>query len=143
VRWPGACLLALAMSGSPASAADAPGQEPVLEGSFWRLLAWNDKPDSKLLRSIDLRFEDGRLGGEGPCNIYNAAYSVEGERLKLGPIGATKRGCEPERTELESAWFEALRSLDRIGFENGRLVLGGPQGLRLVFERGSTNPDES
>lgn len=143
MRWPGACVLGFAVSGPLASAADAPEQDPALEGGIWRLVAWNDKPDSKLLRAIDLRFEDGGLGGEGPCNIYNASYSLDQGRLSLGPIGATKRGCVPERTELEREWFEALRSLDRLELQAGTLVLTGPQGLRLVFERGSDSLDQS
>jgi len=142
-------LLLLAMTtigitgcSQPAALTESPSLE-ALDGSRWLLRSWSGHSDSERLRSIELQFEGSRLGGEGPCNIYNAEFKLDSGGISVGAIAATKRGCEPEISQLERDWFDALGKLQRLELKDGSLVLEGSDGLRLAFERDARTPDET
>lgn len=71
-----------------------------------------------------LRFDDdGRIGGSGGVNRYGAEIRRTGSSIEIAPIVSTKMAAEPARMELESRYFEALRSATRLVRSGGSLEL--------------------
>ncbi len=79
---------------------------------------------------------DGRVSGTSGCNNFSAEYTLDGNRIALGPIAATKRACEAGLMEQERRFFDILGSLYRASLDgDGLLVLEGTGDQRLVAER--------
>jgi heat shock protein HslJ len=77
-----ALLLLLAACAGPAA--------PGLAGSEWRptRLGAADLPAAS---GIFLRFEDdGRLAGSGGCNRFFGSYKLDGDKIEIGSLGATR-----------------------------------------------------
>lgn len=128
--------LLMSSCSNPAPGAAATSAEG-LHGTSWSLASWNGQPDSEHLRRVELNFEGNNISGEGPCNVYNASFTLRDSNFSVGPIGATKRGCESERMQLESAWFAALAKLNRLELDGDGMVLSGSDSTRLSFTRAS------
>jgi heat shock protein HslJ len=88
-----------------------------LEGTTWLVRDYND--GKQLLVSVragatlDVRFGvDQRVTGSAGCNRYFAEFNVEGERLSIGAIGASRRACsKPDGVmRQERAFLAALGS---------------------------------
>jgi heat shock protein HslJ len=105
-------------------------------------VSWSGQPDSVHLQRVQMRFDGNGISGEGPCNVYNASFTLQTGAFRVGPIASTKRGCEPQRMQLERAWFDALGKLDRLALEGSKMVLGSEAGMRLEFVRGDESPTE-
>jgi uncharacterized membrane protein/heat shock protein HslJ len=88
---------------------------------------------------IDAAFEEGRISGSAGCNRYFANIeSPTPGALRIGPIGATRRMCEPPVMELEDRYLAALSAVTRGSLSGGQLELlfEGAQGAdALVFVR--------
>ncbi len=134
----------LAMSGcsNPAPGSAATSAEG-LHGTHWSLVSWSGQADSEHLRRVQLNFEGSGISGEGPCNVYNASFTLQSGAFRVGQIASTKRGCEPQRMQQERAWFEALGKLDQLTLEGSTMVLSGADGVRLEFVRSDATPTES
>jgi heat shock protein HslJ len=109
----------------------------ALAGTSWRLVAVRGvAPPAGA--DVTLSFgPDGRVSGDGPCNGFGGTFTYEAAsgRLALGDLVSTKRACvDPARGQLETAYFEALRTAtEASGDPEGRLVLTG-SGAELVLE---------
>lgn len=88
---------------------------------------------------IDAVFEDGRISGSAACNRYFASVeSAAPGALRIGPIGATRRMCEPPLMDWEQRYLGALEQVTHGRLANGRLELSfeGARGSdALVFVR--------
>lgn len=103
----------------------------IVPGSEWRLVELNGAAyPARLTATLT---EDGRVVGQAPCNRFTADYSGRWPDLTFAPVATTRMAC-PELA-AESAALAALGAIDHG--ENGPqgLVLTGPEGVRLRFER--------
>jgi heat shock protein HslJ/uncharacterized lipoprotein YbaY len=85
---------------------------------------------------VTLRFEEnGRTGGQGPCNVFGGDWRLDGERLAFGRMFSTMMACPEPAMSQEQALHRLLRSVTawRIG-ERGELVIEG-EGGALVARR--------
>lgn len=139
-----AALLLVSTLVTGACSNPAPGSAATsaegLHGTNWSLTSWEGRSDSEHLRRVQMSFEGNNISGEGPCNRYDASFTLQDGKLELGPVAATKRGCEAERMQLESAWFAALAKLDRLELDGNSMVLSGADGTRLSFTRSNESP---
>jgi heat shock protein HslJ len=63
--------------------------------------------------SITLQFEgEARVHGKSACNRYFASYSLDGPRLRIGAVGATRMMCPEPLMSLESDYFAALEHVE-------------------------------
>ena len=86
-------------------------------------------------RGQTLRLDNGHLSGYSGCNRYVGGYTLDGDRLTVGPIATTRMACEPEAMEAETAFLAALGAAARLVVSDGELVLsdeGGRELLRFV-----------
>jgi heat shock protein HslJ len=81
-----------------------------------------------------IRFgSDGRLGGNTGCNSAGAAYTVQGDRLDIEALMATKRAClDPRGNDLERAYINAVERMTRYRIAGGELQLLDDAGTVLA-----------
>jgi heat shock protein HslJ len=131
--------IGLAVAGAAlAACANAPagGDAAVLEDVDWALVeldgrlvdATEDRPTLRLVPA------EQRASGFAGCNRFSGGYEHEGERLRLGPLAATRMYCA--RMELETAYLRALDATRRFRVEGDVLELlgepGAPGGAALA-----------
>ena len=121
-----ACLLTLALA-----AAGAAGAAP-LASNEWRPLEVGKievPPDAGLF----VRFRDERkLEGYGGCNRFFGNYELESNRIKIGPIGATKMECQEPIMERENRLLQALERASRFARRGAALTLYDDAGNSVV-----------
>ncbi len=98
---------------------------PRLAGVAWEVTGFNNgrqavvspRPET----SLSVSFQDGSLVGHAGCNSFRASYTLEGERIAVGPAAATRKFCAGEGVmEQEREFLAALESattwtIDRRG----------------------------
>jgi heat shock protein HslJ len=57
------------------------------------------------------------------CNRFFGGYELNGEALKFGPIGATKRACPDFEDGVETEYFKVLDATRRWRIVDGALEL--------------------
>jgi len=79
----------------------------------------------------------GRIAGRGGCNQYTGKLTEDGQRIRIGPIAATRMACTepPDVMRREQTFLSMLERAERVEREGTRLILVLPGGReRLVFE---------
>ena len=83
--------------------------------------------------SVTLSFLDGRILGNSGCNRLIGSYTLTGEGLTLGNIGATKMACPAPQMETEQAVFSALAAITQFDIaEDGALLLKSDEATTLL-----------
>lgn len=110
----------------------------LLEGREWVLRSFDEDDPAPAEPEATIVFEGGKLGGSNGCNRYNAGFET-GElptQVKIGPVMATRRACEPAATALEQRFDRALAGVDSWSLGFNRLTLlyqDGEEWRRMSF----------
>jgi heat shock protein HslJ len=112
----------------------------TIEGTRWRLRAFNDSTATPDAPEVTLSYSGGRFSGKAGCNTYSAAVRVKHAPGEIGvaPSVATRMACADSVMRLESRFLSLLSKADRFGFAATDLLLEYPSGdlkERLYFER--------
>jgi heat shock protein HslJ len=107
-----------------------------LEDTLWKLVSYANSegelasvlPDHE----ITVEFEGGRVAGNAGCNNYFGAYDVSGDRLTLGPIGATVMACEDAVNKQEGEYLGALENAVSYEVMSDRLQITNPEGKTVL-----------
>ena len=76
---------------------------------------------------------DGTIGGGTGCNRFHGPYTLEGSRIDIGPLSATKKACATkEASEQEAGYLAALESAVRIEQAGPQLTLFNAEGQMAV-----------
>jgi heat shock protein HslJ len=79
--------------------------------------------------------QDGRAYGNGGCNHWFAAYTLEGDQLSFSEIGSTRKMCPPALMVQEQHFLEALSKVQRWDFSSQeQLRLWPAAGKPMRFE---------
>jgi heat shock protein HslJ len=118
-----ACVVLVAACGGEeeGAATGAPG----LEGVPWMLTSGGEHAPSAT-------FADGTVAGSSGCNRYTATYTLDGDRLKIGPAITTKMACGPPADTIERGYLAALERVATWRVDDGELVLADTQGKELL-----------
>jgi len=73
--------------------------------------------------------------GFAGCNRFFGGYQLEGEALKFGPIGATKRACPDLEESVETEFFKVLDATRRWKVTDGTLTLLNDGRVLARFEK--------
>lgn len=85
--------------------------------------------------TVTATFEDGRVHGSGGCNRYTGEATVDGDRLRVGPLASTMMACAEAVMAQESAYLQALEATARWEVAEGRLQVRDTSGtVVLVFD---------
>ena len=96
----------------------------MLVATPWRITEIDGTPALAEV-PLELRFDpEGRITVQGSCNGWFAGYHLTGERLGIGPLGATRMACPPPVMDQETHLFAALARVMRFDVTDaGALVL--------------------
>jgi heat shock protein HslJ len=143
-RFAGAILAALAVAscastpdGAISTSASSVGAPVALEGPTWRLTSIDGHPALAGVRVTAVFASDAdRVAGSAGCNQYFGRAAVEGERLEVGDLGATKMFCTADGVmPQEAAYLSALARATVYSVAGRQLFLGPVSGaVSLVFE---------
>ena len=112
----------------PASGAVAAPTAASLKGTRWLLEDLAGRGVLDRLQSTLVFGEPGRVSGQGGCNLFNGAMTLEGDRLALGPLATTRRACEPAAMDQEARYLAALAGARRLAREGPWLLIHGAVG---------------
>ena len=90
---------------------------------------------------IALRFDGGVLGAHAGCNSLSGDYRLEGGVLRVGQMGGTEMGCDPERHDQDRWLMELLTAGPRLEpADDGFVLTSGDTVVRFV-DREVADPD--
>ena len=120
-------LLALMLLACSTACTAAPAVKTGLKDVAWKLETYLDAqgqavnalPDSE----VTLEFSADQVNGSAGCNRYFASYTLAGQKLTLGPAGATMMACDEPRMAQESAFLAALGQVVSYRIQSGKLEL--------------------
>jgi putative lipoprotein len=75
---------------------------------------------------------DGRVSGLGGCNRFTGGYTLEGARLRFGPMAGTMMACPPALAEQEQRLHAALAQVRGWRIANGLLHLTDEAGGTVI-----------
>lgn len=104
------CVAALWLASCTASPPAAPGEPPVsldVHGT-WVIEQARSAPLLDKRRARLVLGQDGRLSGHNSCNAMNAAFTLAGDRIRIGPIATTRMACSELLREQEDRVLTAL-----------------------------------
>ncbi len=122
--------LALA-SALVAAACASTAPEPALSGTRWVAQSIEGAPVA--YRTPTIEFAADRISGTGGCNRFFGGYTISGDRISFGGVGATEMACEPVVMAQEAAFHTALSSAQTYRREGETLILSSSAGEALVF----------
>jgi copper homeostasis protein (lipoprotein) len=117
-------------SRTPASSEDAAlavnTAVPQLKSTYWKLVTLGDTRvsagDGQREAHIILSATSNQASGSGGCNRMFATYTLNGDALTFGAVGATKMAC-PGAMETENAFLPALGRVTRWRISGQQLEL--------------------
>ena len=118
-----------------------PAIEPGLTSIVWKVTGVNNGKGGVVSMlagtEITAKFDaDGTLSGNAGCNDYSGKYEDEGEMLKIGPVGQTRKiSNSPEGImEQESNYLQALEQVSKYRIDGKSLELRSESGsLQVKF----------
>jgi heat shock protein HslJ len=113
--------------GMPSTRVDLEAESWVLQRARSSLTVSDGNP-------VTIAFDDARVSGTGPCNIYRGGLDLDGDSIEISGVSATARSCSPSIEEAEREYFAALEAVNSVDVSEHDLVLTGPRGVRLAFD---------
>jgi heat shock protein HslJ len=134
-------LVALGCAGTPdgaiSTSSSSVSAPTVLEGTTWRLTSIDGAPALAGVRvTAVFASNDDRVAGSAGCNQYFGRAAVQGERIEVGGLAATKMFCPTDGVmPQEAAYLSALGQAAAYRVAGRQLQLGPAAGVvTLVFE---------
>jgi heat shock protein HslJ len=113
---------------------DAAPRNP-LRGN-WRVDSFAPTPNSVTAvlegTQIEAVFGIASVGGFAGCNSYSGTYGTNGNVVRIGRLATTRRACEPDVMEQETAFLEALQGAALIETRADRVNLTDLSGSIVV-----------
>ena len=114
-------------------------QQPAeLEKTQWQAAAINNGRGGVVSSAgtelTHAQFVDGKLTGNGGCNQYSAGYTLDQNRITIGPVMTTRKQCqEPEDImQQEQEYLQAITGTRIFTLGTSRLELRDEQGALQV-----------
>ena len=83
---------------------------------------------------------DGTFQGRGPVNLYFGEYSLAGQALTFGAIGATEMAGSPELMGREARYFSLLGDVRSSAIREGVMTLSDGEGRSLLLFHAEATP---
>lgn len=101
-------------------------KERPLEKTYWVLTELYGKPIATINEAKKLHLlldpESHKVSGFAGCNQFSGSYNLEGKKLSLKNLAATKMFCS-ETMEIETRYLQALNETDSYKIEEHVLFL--------------------
>jgi heat shock protein HslJ len=114
----------------------APYQPASLEGE-WQAIGINNGKQAVVSvmngTTVTAVFgADGKLSGNDGCNNYNGTYTLDGDKITIGPIATTRMACDQAVMDQETAYLNALAKASTYTLGKDSLELRDADGALLV-----------
>ena len=123
----GCCRITSSRIAAPSATGAAPNTaSATIEGPLWRLTrlrGQDQKALAGLPTDVTVRFEAGQLQGFDGCNQLVGSYTLDRDRVTLGPLAGTMMACPPPVMAVETAFRDAFTGALRFSVAQGRLTL--------------------
>jgi heat shock protein HslJ len=111
-----------------------------LEGVTWEVTAFNNGRHAVVSplngTTLTLSFQDGSIVGNAGCNTFRATYTLDGDRLTVGPAAATRMLCDGQGVmEQERQFLAAVESATRWAIERNMLDVHRADSERVLSAR--------
>lgn len=110
---------------------------PQLAMTRWRVTGFNNGRQAVVGPEADsaltLRFDDGEISGDSGCNRFNGSYTIEGDRISMGPLMSTRRLCPEPLMDQEQLFLAALQSAVRWQIDGNTLDMHQEGGSRAIW----------
>lgn len=123
------------MQGDSSQRGDGAASGGELQGSRWRL---EDLAGQGVLDRVEATLEfpaPDTIAGSGSCNRFSGPVAIEGARIAIGNLAATRMACPEAIMDQEQRYFDALGTAERFELQGSILrifVAGRGQPLRFV-----------
>lgn len=123
---------------SPHGGCSRAPRNPPLRGTLWKLVRLGEAPvevsagqaEPQLLFASDAR----QVSGSGGCNRITGSFTLEGDRMRLGPLAGTMMACA-NGMEQEQRFLTALNHVERYRLSGQQLeFLDGSGSVLARFE---------
>ena len=116
----GACTFALA-------ACDTTAQNPeMLKGANFV----SNQPGATIVLSFAP--DEMRVNGK-VVNLYNGAYTADGNKIKFDGFASTMMMGEPAAMQAETEYFQFMPTVETYELEDGVLTLTSGDGTEIIF----------
>lgn len=110
---------------------------PTLEGVDWGVTGFNNGRQavvSPLLgTTLTMTFSKGLVQGSSGCNTFRAPYTIQGNRLSIGPATSTRKTCPAEGVmKQEREFLAALESAKVWAMDGSMLDVHRADGERVL-----------
>ena len=120
---------------------DAPAGPFNLSGSEWLL---EDLGGNGVLDNVQatLAFpEAGKVAGNGSCNRFFGIMEINGNNIKLSPLGSSRMACAEAVMNQETKYLQMLQAAERFEWKEPHLLIYCNSFERpLCFRRMSNKP---
>lgn len=118
----------------------SPSSQPTpLSNTSWKLISFNaGATQTPLVRGtmITLDFTDSGVSGSVGCNTYRGSYSILENRLTIGQVVSTRRGCAEAIMQQETTYLDALQGDTSIDLSGNTLIItSADASFKLTFAR--------
>ena len=113
-------------------------ETPVsLTGGTWVMTGYNNGKQAVVSALPDVEVTaifgaDGQLSGSAGCNRYNAPYTVDGNKIKIGMAISTMMACEQPIMDQEAQYLAAIQTAATYKIEGSKLELRDATGSLLA-----------
>lgn len=125
-------------SAAPSTAGASAAAGSGLEGTLWQLTEYvgpngNAVPVPQAV-AASASFAAGTVSGNAGCNDYTGSYTVDGEKLTIGPLAATRKACGPAESAVETAFLAVMGNVATYSINGDSLELKTADGkVGLAF----------
>jgi META domain len=67
--------------------------------------------------------EAGRVAGNGSCNHFFGPAEINGDAIKLGPLGSSRKVCPEAVMNQETKYLEAVQAAERFEWKDPYLLI--------------------
>ena len=112
-----------------------------LAGTSWLANSYNNGQQAVVSVVIDSELTaefstDGSVSGSSGCNTFTGGYTVDGEKITIGPLATTMMACEQDLMDQEAQYLLALQSAAVYSIEGNTLQLRtADDALAAMFDR--------
>ena len=82
--------------------------------------------------TLTATFTADTVSGSAGCNDYNGPYTLDGDKVTIGPLATTRKACEQPVMDQETAFLTALQTPATVEQNGGIVTLRNAAGATQV-----------
>jgi heat shock protein HslJ len=130
-------LVAVAVAGAIALVAIAGGcdkEQPALDGTSWKLIAWAGEEGGPKGLTITAKFANGVISGNSGVNTYSGPYeSTTDGAFSVGELQSTMMAGSQEAMDAEAKYLRHLKEATSYVVTETQVALKNEQGQRVLI----------